>query len=199
MRIPGINTGNWPVVSETAYIVSMIHAANVLIADMSQWTIGALAAFTFCVGVVRIALRRKFNGGWDIDDAFFTLALCCSAISAIFNVYCASYFYVEAELNIGSVTFVDFDQIVPAVVQYLQILNSVSAVEWVAIYSVKLCYLMFFNKLTARLGGLRIWWWFVLCFTVPCLFVSCLIGLYLCHDFGPDILCMLFFPETKHH
>ena len=146
---------------------------------------------------MRIALRRKFNGGWDIDDALFTLALCCSAISAIFNVYCASYFYVEAELNIGSVTFVKFDQVVPAVVQYLQILNSVSAVEWVAIYSVKLCYLMFFNKLTARLGGLRVWWWFVLCFSIPCLFVSCLIGLFLCHDFGPDILCMGFPPLSR--
>lgn len=154
-----------------------------------QWTIGILAIFTLIIGILRIVLRRKLNGRLDLDDGLFAFALCCSAISAIFNVFCASYFYLEAELNIGSVIFGKFDDIVPAVVQYLQILNSVSAVEWIAIYSVKVSYLIFFNKLTSRLRGLRIWWWFVVCFTIPCMIVSCLIGLYLCHDFGPDILC----------
>lgn len=96
----------------------------------------------------------------------------------------------------GSIRFAKKEDMVPAVVQTLQILNSVSAVAWIAIYSVKICYLIFFNKLTSRLRNLRIWWWFVLCFTIPCLITSCLMGLYLCADFGPNIL-RTYLPNRK--
>ena len=102
------------------------------------------------------------------------------------------FFYVEVQVASGTLMAVNLNNIVPMTVRYLRVLYAVTALQWISIFGVKMCYLVFFRKLTQRLPGIRIWWWVVLAVTVASFIFNATFGAYICPNFGDDIFCETF-------
>ena len=190
IRVPGANLGDWPLITEFTYMVSprFLTSFNEHTAEARKTSIAAITAIAFVIAVCRTFLRFQRNGRLDLDDATFILAVLSTIASSAFNISVMDFFYVEVQVASGALIYADIEDIVPGTIQYLKVMNIMTALQWISIFGVKICYLIFFRKLTSGVRAMRIWWWIVLGITIPCFIVNASIGPYICADFSGDIL-----------
>ena len=146
------------------------------------------------VAICRTMLRYHYHRKLDIDDGIFVLAVLCTVCSSAFNIYCMDFFYVEVQIASGALMYAHIGDVKEATIRYLQVLYGVSALQWVSIFGVKTCYLVFFRKLTRRVPGVRTMWWVTLGVTIGSLILNASFAPYICAEMGSDMfgeLCQI--------
>ena len=144
------------------------------------------------VAICRTLLRYHYHRRLDIDDGIFVLAVLCTVCSSAFNIYCMDFFYVEVQVASGALMYAHLGDVTEATIRYLQVLYGVSALQWISIFGVKTCYLVFFRKLTRRVPGVRIMWWVTLAVTLGSFILNASFAPYICAHLGPDLLGDLY-------
>jgi hypothetical protein len=75
--------------------------------------------------------------------------------------------------------------------------NAAGTLWWFVIFPVKLAYLFFFRRLIFRIYRLNVWWWFVVCFTIPAGFTCVAAAWLTCPYFTLEgVLCKCLYTHS---
>lgn len=159
---------------------------------MNKGVVGTLFGLSILTAVIRTTYRIQTHGRLLFDD--FVLVFACvtlTAATALLYVFVpAVYRYEEILLNpkaIGRGVLLEagfFAQIL----RYERLGAAIIALTWVTIFSVKICFLLFFLQLVDRQKKLMFIWQIVFALTMA-IFFFCAFGTIIeCPRFGQSLV-----------
>ena len=161
---------------------------------LNKVIVGTLFGLSILTATIRTTYRIKTNGRLLLDDflLFFACVTLTAATGLIYALIPAMYWDEEIILNpeinviemVGSETE-HFAQIL----RYRQLTSSYLALTWATIFSIKICFLLFFHQLVDRLKKLMLIWKIVFAITIA-VFCFCICAAFIpCPHYGHNDAC----------
>lgn len=161
---------------------------------LNKAIVGLLFGLSVITATIRTTYRRKTQGRLLPDD--FLLVFACVTLTAatglLYAVIPIIYWEEEIILNpkinviemVGSET-----ELFAQLLRYKQLLYSYLTLTHTTIFSVKICFLLFFHQLVDRLKKLMLIWKIVFAITISVFCFSICAGFIASPHFGHDDAC----------
>ena len=165
-------------IGPTALTVCLILSQSQITRLTLQASIFTFLGIAIFVASGRLFLRFRTFRRVGVDDAFLIAAVVIFAASCGITQSVKNLTYEQLDVNTERAppprTFA-YDMLM-----YNKLNTAESILQWLAIYSVKFSYLLFFRPLIRRIRYLEIWWWCVLALLVPAGLVSTFMAIWMC-------------------
>lgn len=99
----------------------------------------------------------------------------------------------------ASLHLIPYTSDVHALMNYHNLLEAASVLEWVAIFFAKFSLLLFFRRLVNRVQKLEIWWWVVTALVFILGGICIPLGFIVCSDFSEDFLSQELTKTPRNH
>lgn len=158
---------------------------------LNKVIVGTLFGLSILTATIRTTYRIKTNGRLLLDDflLFFACVTLTAATGLLYALIPIIYWDEEIILNpeinviemVGSET-----ELFAQILRYWQLVYSYLALTWATIFSIKICFLLFFHQLVDRLKKLMLIWKSVFAITIA-VFCFCICAAFIaCPHFGHD-------------
>lgn len=132
---------------------------------------GTLFGFSILTATIRTVYRVRSNKGLLLDDyvLIFASVTLTAASGILFSLIPTIYWYEDSILDPNSQANQTADSLVvfwAQTLRYQQMVFMFLTLAWTTIFAVKLCFLLFFHQMLARLKSLMIMWKTVLGITM---------------------------------
>lgn len=147
---------------------------------------GVALGITLLIAVGRIYTKISKFHRLFVDDGFFILATILLVAGTALQLVALPY--GQTSINVGAGVESPPPDLVQQLVKNLIFQTSSIILLYASVFSVKFSFLFFFRLLLQRTDRLRIWWWCVTIFTIPCAVVCMCTPFMICSTFDDHII-----------